>query len=221
MATPEQQSVDDLLGELQAEFGKPKKSSDRNAAVKALNRAFHDANPPLAKGAASYAKAALEGAAFRNYYDWERHRVMLLEEKRQEQQRPDMPDLEWYPDARVTYIITQRCGCCANVVQFVGSEYVRFRGKRRVFHELGGTTHEMVPTVLQRADKVDPNLLAFGLPNGDPLPDFVEELEETVRRCVGCIRLETAALDLWVLATQPRVQDELPGFAEAMNEGGV
>lgn len=144
--------------------------------------------------------------------------MMLLEEKMREDTSGELPDLEWFPDARVTYVIRQRCACCSSTTEFVGSEYVRFHGRRRTIHELGGGTHEMRPVVLQRADKVDPNLLAFGLPGGDPLPDLIEELEETVRRCVGCIMVEKQALDIWVQATQPSPQQDLPGFDEAIAE---
>lgn len=219
MSTPEQ-SVDDLLAEFNKEFGKKKKGGlpDPNAEAKRRNRAFHAANPPADKGAVSYAKAQLEKGAWRNYYDWQTHRMLLLEEAMREDTSGQLPELDWFPDARVTYVIQQRCACCHSVTEFVGSEYVRFHGRRRIFHELGGGSHQMQPVVLQRADKVDPNLLAFGLPDGDPLPDIVETMQETVRRCAGCIALERTALDLWVAATQPSVQDELPGFDEAMKE---
>lgn len=219
MSQPEQ-SVDDLLSELNAEFGKKPKGKDPNAEVKKRNREWHERNPQVVKGAVSYAKAQLENAAFRNYYDWENHRIRLLEEARREAQGSgsgELPDLEWYPEARVTFIIRQRCGCCNSTTEFIGSEYIRFRGRRRTFYELGGGEHEMVPTVLQRVDKVDPNLLAFGMPGGEPLPDLLEEQDETVRRCVGCIMVEQKALDIWVQAVQPTPQAQLPGFDEVIN----
>jgi hypothetical protein len=217
MTTPDK-SVDAFLEELNQEFGKKPKASEVNAEAKKRNREWHERNQPLGKGAASFARAQLEKKAFENYYDWDQHRILTLEASASEELDATLPDLEWYPEAQVTYIVRQLCACCNNTVEFIGSQYIRFRGRLRKFHVLGGEVRSMHPTVLQRIDRVDPNLLAFGLPDGNPLPDLIEELNETVQRCPGCINVERMALDLWVKAVQPDVQGDLLAEPSAERE---
>lgn len=191
-----------FLAELDAEFGKKPKAKKAEAPHKALNAAFHAANPTI-----SFAKGQIDSLKFENYYDWALHKERLADIERA--QAEGVPELQWLPEALVTYVINQTCACCKTVTQFVGQEYVRFRGRRRWFKDIRGERHETYPTMLKPVAKVDGNLLAFGMPGGEPLPDEVEELSETVRRCAGCINLERAALDLWVKTTQPNPQGEL------------
>lgn len=198
--------VSNLLAELDAEFGKkPKGAKFPPAPHKALNTAFHMNNPRLMQGP----RGQLERMKFENYYEWEMHRQHLLDGTLDQAQASGQPELQWLPEARVAYIINQTCACCKTTVQFVGNEYVRFRGRRRMYRDLEGNSHETWPTMIKRVAEVDGNLLAFGMPGGDPLPDFAEEMDETVSRCAGCIKLEVQALDLWIQATQPNPQSEL------------
>lgn len=215
MTTP-QQEVDSLLAELDSEFGKRKK---HEPSARDLNRAWHQANTPLTKGAKSFARTQLERAEFRNYYDWETHRVRVLEEHGAQV----LDDLEWWPEAQVTYVVRQRCGTCNSCTEFVGNEFIRFRGRRRRFLVLGGETRDMSPTVLRRVADCDPDLIAFGLADGTPLQDLIEEIDETVRRCAGCVMVEQRALQLWEITQdiaegKSHPQADLPGFDEAMEE---
>lgn len=208
----------DLLADLDAEFGK-KPKPDRDTAA-ARNTTWHANNPQVRL---SSSKGQLERVQFENYYDWEMHRQAVLDKSLHYMQEAGVPGLQWVPEALVTYIINQTCACCKTVCQFSGMSYVRFRGRRRTYTaiiphpdrrkaELGMTSteqRETYPTMLKKMGEVDANLLMYGLPGGDPLPDLVEELDETVPRCPGCIRLEMAALDLWVRITQPNPQHEL------------
>lgn len=201
----------DFLGELDAEFGKKaRKKGSGEAPHKALNRAFHEANPQLGQGP----KGQLERMRFESYYDWEMHRQAMLDGELERMQAAGVEQLQWLPEARVTYLITQTCACCNSQVQFTGNEYIRFRGRRRNFRTLEGEDRWTWPTRLQRVSEVDGNLVMYGLPGGDPLPDLVEELEETVPRCPGCVKLEQAALNLWIAATQPPIQKSLDDSLE-------
>lgn len=209
--------VASLLADLDAEFGK-KPKQQRGPTVKELNTAFHQRNPQV-----SGAKGQLDRLRFENYYDWEMHRQALLQKNLEYMQDAGVAELQWLPEAQITYIINQTCACCKQVTQFTGSEYIRFRGRRRTYTALvphpdpqkaalGMTVteqRETYPTMLKKLGEVDGNLLLNGLPGGDPLPDLTEEMDETVRRCPGCIKLEMAALDLFVRATQPNPQHEL------------
>lgn len=217
-----QTEVTNLLAELDAEFGrKPGKGKAVVAPHKALNAAFH-ANNPIVK--LSGARGQLDKMRFDNYYDWERHRQAIIDANLDELQQAGEETLQWLPEARVTYIINQHCASCAGVTQFCGHEYIRFRGRHRYYKALAphpdarraqwGETvverRETHPTMLKKVGEVDGNLLAFGIPpNGDPLPDLTEEMDETVSRCPGCINLERKALDMWISVTQPSPQTGL------------
>lgn len=194
--------VGNLLAELDADFGKKPKGKFAAAPHKALNTAFHAANPKL-----NSAKGQLARLEFDNYYDWEMHKQRLMDIERA--QAEGVPELQWLPEAHVTYVVHQECATCKTITTFVGNEYIRFRGRRRWYRDLSGKQHETYPTMLKQVGKVDGNLLAFGMPGGDPIPDEVEEMNETVSRCVGCIQVERKALDLWIQATQPNPQGEL------------
>lgn len=198
--------ISDLIASLDAEFGKKVKAKGRSDADirKERNTAFHLNNPRI-----EGARGQLDRMKFENYYDWEIHRQALLANELEARQAAGDENLQWLPEAMVTYVIHQQCSCCKSVTQFVGNEYVRFRGRRRFYRDIQGVQHETYPTMLKRVGEVDANLIAFGMPGGDPIPDLVEELNETVRRCAGCILLEQKALDLWVQATQPNPQDSL------------
>lgn len=201
--------VADFLAELDAEFGKKPKTrastGETDSVRKALNRAFHEQHPQLGQGP----RGQLERMKFESYYDWEMHRQALLDRQVEALQIAGVPELQWLPEARVTYLINQTCACCKQTVQFTGCEYIRFRGRRRNFRTIDGEDRWTWPTLLRRVGEVDGNLVLFGLPGGDPLPDLIEEHDETVPRCPGCIKLELAALDLWIIATQPNPQSEL------------
>lgn len=197
--------VMDLLTSLDEEFGKKVKArSSINATThKTLNTEFHKNNP---QANLASAKGQLERMKFENYYDWEMHKQNLHQIDRAQR---DIPELKWLPEAQVSFIIHQQCSCCKETTTFVGNEYIRFRGQRRLWRDLQKKVHSSYPTMLKLVAEVDGNLLAYGLPGGDPLPDLIEEMNETVRRCAGCILMERQALDLWVTTVQPSPQGEL------------
>lgn len=205
------QEIANLIASLDGEFGKKKKRGPTDADIaRERNAAWHAANPQLGK-AANTAKAQVERLKFENYYDWHTHRL-AVEANAVEQYHGNVEGLLWIPDARITYIINQRCALCAGTTQFIGNQYIRFHGPRRKYKDIEGKEHEHIRTQVIQLRDCDKNLLAFGLPDGSPLPDLIEELDETVPQCVGCLRLEMTALDLWVKATQPTPQ--LPLFEQ-------
>lgn len=208
--TQAEDEIDDLLASLDAEFGKQAKKP-KQPGHKELNKQFHAQNPRLEQGP----RGQLERMKFENYYDWEIHRQLLVSKELERAQDLGMPQVQWLPEAQVSYIINQHCGCCKSVTQFIGNSYIRFRGRRRKYRDVSGAYHETAPTHLIRVQECDPDLLAHGLVTGDPLPDLIEEMDETVVRCVSCIRLEQAALDLFIAATQPNPQHELMGEDQA------
>ena len=204
--------VQDLLLELDAEFGKTPRAK-KGITHKELNAAFHQRNPTV-----RYARGQVDSLKFENYYDWQMHKqhVHQLEEA----QAAGIPELQWIPEAVVTYVINQQCACCKETTTFIGREYVRFRGRRRQYRDIRGEHHWTYPTMLKEVGKVDGNLLMYGLPSGEPLPDLMEELQEVVRRCHACISLEKGALDLWISMVQPSVQGDLLEIDIPLTEDG-
>lgn len=113
------------------------------------------------------------------------------------------PKPNWIPVARVTYICRQRCTCCGNTSEFIGGEYIRFTSTR---------SH----AVITRRAEVCPDLWHYLPDSGDPLPDLVDEFDQTVARCPGCIAVERMAADIWAAATQPKdtpqMELDIPGL---------
>lgn len=205
------EELQDFLADLQDSFGKKVKTSVREPAHKTLNKQFHDNNPQIQKSRGKDQHLKIE-----NYYDWEMHRRHL---KSIDSAQMSMPELSWLPEAQISFIIHQTCSCCKETVTFVGNEYIRFRGARRRWKDLySNESRWTYPTMLKRVSEVDGNLMAYGLPDGNPLPDLTEEMNETVRRCAGCINLERQALDIWVKAVNPNPQGEL--LIEFENDDG-
>lgn len=190
-----------LLADLDMEFGK-KPRARKEPDHKPLNKAWHEANPQV-----RFARTQLDSLKFECYYDWQMHKQAL--HRLEEAQAEGVPELQWIPDAQVTYVIHQECACCKQITTSIGREYIRFRGRRRNYRTIDGKDRWTYPTMLKPVAEVDGNLLAYGLPAGGPLPDLVDEINETVRRCAGCIMVEQRALDLWTVATQPDPQGEL------------
>lgn len=92
------QELQDFMASLDADFGKKaKKGKADNEIARGLNTKWHQANPPLAKGAKSTARPSPEDSS------------------------------QWTPIALITHIYTQRCKTCGNTVQYTGQEHVKFR----------------------------------------------------------------------------------------------
>jgi hypothetical protein len=167
MSNSEKETLN-LLAELDAEFGK--KPKDRKGGGGARSpRDF-----------ASDAKSQLERAQFTSFSDWELH-LQMLEANAYAKQIDWRPS--WIPEARLTYVIQQHCDCCGDNVKFIGGEYIRFRSKRDR------------ATIIRRAEVV-PNLWHYGW-DGEPLPDLIDEMYQTVPRCPGCIEVERRAVEIW------------------------
>lgn len=101
----------------------------------------------------------------------------------------------WQPIARVTYVIRQNCACCNDTVEFIGGEYIQWKSKRQ---------HA---TILRGAER-SPNIFLYD-EDGEPLPDLIDEFNQSVSRCPGCIQVERQALEIWqqaLKAEQPQQQ---------------
>lgn len=180
--------LDNLLAELDAEFGKKPKAPKRGAPSASTSdklRALYSA------------KAQLERTEFTNIAEWEMHRQML-EANELAKQLDWQP--AWVPVARLTYIVRQHCMSCGDEVEFIGGEYIRF------------TSTRAKATITRRAE-VCPDLFHFGF-KGEPLPDLVDEIYQQVPRCPGCIKLEQKALEIWN-ALEGERQLHLPGIEPA------
>lgn len=109
----------------------------------------------------------------------------------------------WKPIARVTYVIRQTCMCCNSTVEFIGGEYIQWQSKKQ---------HA---TVLQGAEK-SPNLFLYNEEDGEPLPDLIDEFNQMVSRCPGCIAVERQALEIWYAAQKKQL--ELPTIDKGDNQ---
>jgi len=92
----------------------------------------------------------------------------------------------WQPQAKVTYIIRQLCNTCNETVEFIGGEFILFQSKKQ---------HARI---LRRIEHC-PNHFHFG-DDDEPLDDLVDEFNQTVSRCVGCIQVEHKATEIWETA---------------------
>jgi hypothetical protein len=99
---------------------------------------------------------------------------------------------QWKPTARVTYVIRQLCRCCNNTTEFIGGEYVMFESKRQHAKVLRGAQH-------------CPNLFLYDEDDND-LPDLIEEFNQEVSRCPGCIAVERQAIEIWESALKQEVK---------------
>lgn len=150
-----EQSVDDLLADLNATFGKKPKGRGKDAPHKALNKAWHEANQPIGK-----AKG-----------------------KAPERLNPE-DSTAWRPVARITHICIQECATCADCIEFIGGEFIKFRSTL----PFGGE-------ILRRAEVCSTLFLFTSLK--EPLEDVLEYHYQKVGRCSGCIRVEQQAKELW------------------------
>lgn len=106
----------------------------------------------------------------------------------------DFSQTTWKPEARITYIVRQLCRCCNSTVEFIGGEYIRFRSKRQHAWQ-------------DRRSEHCPNLFLYH-EDGEPLPDLIDELNQVVSRCPGCIAVERQAQEIWEQATAARPQQQ-------------
>lgn len=182
--------ADDLLASLDAEFGKkPREKKERSKEY------FNQA-----KGI-SFAKSQLEYMQFGGDKDLSEFEQANVLAKKMSIKR------DWVPTERLTYVVTQHCDCCGRKVEFLGSEYVRFRSEERR------------ATITRRAE-VCTDLFLFKR-DAPELPDLIEYITETVKRCPSCIRDEKQVSDLWDTVMPPvkRVkQDTLAGLDELIKE---
>ena len=207
-ASNAQEEVDDFLKELDNEFGK-KARLKKDKGVEALNRAFHEANPQLERIAGGQLPSEPAGS-----YSWDAHLAWLRRGDASGYAPP-----RWLPEARVTWIVHQQCAVCAETTWYTGNEYVRFR--RNYAHSykiLGGAVVRASASVLRRIGECDPHLVAYGLPDGQALPEELHESAELVLRCPACFHLERACHDLWNAASIPATQQELPGLDDLLKE---
>ncbi|MGH9568826.1 MAG: hypothetical protein ACRD4F_04270, partial [Candidatus Angelobacter sp.] len=94
------ESIDDLLADLNATFGKPsKKKASPPPPHKALNKSFHENNPQLQKGSG----------------------------KAPERRLNPEDSSAWKPVAKVTHLCIQECATCSDCIEFIGGEFIRFR----------------------------------------------------------------------------------------------
>lgn len=134
--------------------------------------------------------------------------------------RPNPEDsAAWHPIACITHVVRQRCQTCGNTTEHIGGEFVKFRSIR----QFGGE-------ILRRAE-VCPDIFlsgrgmisAFGKQTERLLADIVEEHEQSVSRCAGCIAVERQAEELWEKVTQGQMQLDLDlkedGKIESWNDG--
>ena len=194
MSTPEKKDADaelaDLIGSLDAEFGKKKRGAIRAEPKRPAGKASPDEQRYH-----SYAKAQLE---------------FLRGDPNAREIAPGEIGATWIPEARLTYVITQHCRGCGDKVTFIGGEYIRFRGRGITFRDLSGIERTTRPSIIRRAE-VCPDLWHFNPANGEPLPDLVDYHSQEVARCAGCIQLEEKALEIWNAAVESgqAKQDEL------------
>lgn len=182
-------SVDDLLAELQNEFGKKSRSKASRKAKYAEAeeqrreeriKLLHEAKQRLMKG------------EFKNIADYQTFKFMVesTDIAKQMDWRPS-----WIPEARITYVVRQHCENCGNTVSFIGGEYIKFRAR-------AGNA-----SIVKRADMF-PDLFLYGW-REEELPDQVDDLYQTVHRCPGCIQVEQMAIQLWEAATGEKQQQEV------------
>lgn len=89
----------------------------------------------------------------------------------------------WQAIARVTYVIRQNCLCCNNTVEFIGGEYIQWKSKKQHATILRDAAHS---AGLFLYDEI-----------GEPIPDLIDEMKQSVSRCPGCIAVERQALQIW------------------------
>lgn len=190
---PSKQDLD-FLAELDAAFGKKSKAKalpDRHAARRALNNLFHLQNPTIQTTTTKLPEVDL-------HYDWAAAKLG--------QEQPIRPE------ARISTIVHQTCDTCQETSWYTGNEYIRFGRRRLRYKILGAGEVETESTILRRIGDCDPNLVAFGPPEGHPLPVVIEEHQERVPRCPACIMLERHCVDLFLddakrKASQPELNE--------------
>jgi hypothetical protein len=99
----------------------------------------------------------------------------------------------WQAKAKVTYVIRQRCLCCNTVVEFIGGEYIMWESKRqhaRILRQAGHSASIFL------YDEI-----------GEPLPDLIDEIDQQVSRCAGCIAVERQAEEIWGAVLKKQQQE--------------
>lgn len=188
----------DFIADLDASFGKKVKAKPRGeAAHKSLNKAFHAANPQIGSAIGKIPESELT-------YSWKDAKAGLHQPIK--------------PEARVSFIVHQKCATCEETSWYTGHEYIRFQRRRQRYNILGFGEVETESTILRQLRDCDPELVANGLPNGQPLPQLIQEAHELVPRCPACILLERHCIDLWLDDAQRRdAQLELPEVEPALS----
>lgn len=176
----------------------------------------HDKNPDqelqdfMASLDADFGKKAKKGKTD-NDIARERNKAFHEQNPRLEPAGGRAPELDmsgnWVSTARVTYVIRQCCATCNNTVEFIGGEFILFESKRQ---------HAKV---LRRAEHC-PNHWLFD-EDDEPLESLVDEFDQTVSRCPGCIAVERRAEQLWDLATKNGEQPELPEVVESEKKNNI
>ena len=211
MSEANSKPVDDLLAELDAEFGKKaRRPAKGEAPHKAINKAFHAANPQLdlASGKIDTADAGV--------YSREQHALWLAMSVADRRQL-GMPAPRWLPEARVTWVVHQHCAVCQETTWYTGNEYIRFRRNHSLdFRLINGESVRLSPTVLRRIGDCDPELVALGPADGAILADELHEVHETVLRCPACFHLEKHCSDMWNALIEKPKQQELAGLDELL-----
>lgn len=100
-------NIDNLLVELEAEFGKKKKEK-KSVSLKETAK-------------------KLSREQFATNADW---RLALLMQESNAIAREETFALLWKAEARETWIMKQHCACCLRETEYIAGEYVRFRNKR-------------------------------------------------------------------------------------------
>lgn len=99
--------TDDLLADLDAEFGKKKKEKvlKLKEAAKKLSR-----------------------SQFVNNSDW--RAAQLMQEANEAAKRLAQLEHLWKPEAKETWLMRQHCSCCGGYVDYIAGEYVRYRNRQ-------------------------------------------------------------------------------------------
>lgn len=198
-----------LLAELQAEFGKPTSQRSRGG-VPSKQPAPRRVRMPDGRMVLVAAKGEFREPPEGNPQDGANaiaHSATFLD--------------EWQPRQRVTWVMSQSCRCCGGGTAYIAGEYILFTRKPHyAFGKEGDARYASKDKsnahVWRRADSF-PDLWHMD----HTLPETVEEREQTVACCVQCLHDSKRVAEIWdtyqrVVAHQPDMEPELPGFEELL-----
>lgn len=180
--------VNNLLAEIDAEFGKKKKEPGQK-------KVRGSANVDKITGSVT---DSLTREVFANITDW--RLSQLMHDSNRTAKDADYGS-NWQAEARITWMTRQHCFTCGDYTDFISGEYVRFRNTRQ---------HA---TVTRRTEACT-DLWHFGT----DLPEEYVDQEQDVQRCVGCIKVERMAEEIWnkaiklVKEEQAEIELEVPGL---------